>query len=518
MFAKVSKNKKIVLILLSVLAVLVLLIAIGMLLFYKATRFEMFGKPSDIFMEEVHFKGSEITDIPTLKTYLKKFKNLKVADLGDYQVEAEDSVALRQEFPRTDLRYQTVVHIEDQICRTDIISLDISDHGITDMKTFMRKLEYLPELKKVTFGKQTLPYSEKEKLTAAFPDISFEVLGTYEIYGQTVLENESVLDLRDIRLDASVYDQLALLPELREVDLHDQPLSTEERIALAERFPDVNFGWTVHYGEEVYDSSITELDLSGRKLKEEDLAELKDVCAQLPNLEKLVVCDCGLSNETLAKYREEMKDIAKVVWRVYLGKWSLKTDAVAFSVLIFHYDYRRMTSNDIQVLKYCTDLRALDLGHQAISDLTVIGDYLPELRLLILADNRISDISPLAKLTHLHYLELFVNRIHDISPLAGLHELVDVNISYNGGLSDISALLNSPMMEKVWLESTSVSNASIQKLKETYPNAKVVRVGSGSVDQGWRWNPRYNQMMDMWYNDYYGDEFSKYDELAGHGW
>ena len=518
MLSKKTKNKKIIMVLLTVLAVLILLIAVGMLLFYKATRFDMYGKQSDIFMNEIYFKGDEITDISSLKTYLKKFKNLKVADLGSYEVEAEDSVALRQEFPRTDLRYQTVVHIEDQVCRTDVISLDISDHGITDLKTFMNKLTYLPELKKVTFGKQTLPFSEKEKLTAAFPEIDFEVLGTFEIYGQTVLENETALDLRDVRLDASVFDQLALLPELREVDMHDQDLSAEERIALAERFPDVAFGWSVRYGDEVYDSSVTELDLSNRKLKEEDLPELKDVCAQLPNLEKLIVCDCGLSNEQLAKFREEMKDIAKVVWRVYLGKWSLRTDAVAFSVLIFHYDYKRMTSNDIQVLKYCTDLRALDLGHQAITDLSVIGDYLPELRLLILADNRISDISPLAKLTHLHYLELFVNRIHDISPLAGLTELVDVNISYNGGLSDITPLLNSPMMEKVWLESTSVSNASIQKIKETYPNAKVVRVGSGSVDQGWRWNPRYKQMMDMWYNNYYGDEFSKFDELAGHGW
>ncbi len=522
MLSKVKKKKKTrtrktIWILLTVLAGLILLISVGMFLYYKHTHFDMYGKETDIFAEEIYFNGSEITDVSSLKTYLKKFKNLKVADLGSYEVEAEDSVPLRQEFPHTDLRYQTVVHVEDQVCRTDIVSLDVSDHGITDCKTFMQKLEYLPKLEKVLFGKQTIPYSQKQMLSDAFPNIAFEVMGTFEIYGQSVLENETALDLRDVNLDASLFDQLALLPELREVDLHDQPLTKEERISLAEKFPDVSFGWTVHYRDQTYDSSITELDLSKTKLTKDDLPELKEVCEQLPNLEKLILCDCGLSNETLAGFRGEM-DKVKVVWRIYLGKWNMRTDQIAFSVLIFHYDYRRMTTNDIQVLKYCTDLRALDLGHQAITDISVIGDYLPELRLLILADNRISDISPLAKLTHLHYLELFVNRISDISPLAGLKELVDVNISYNGGLSDISALLNSPMMEKVWLESTSVSNASIQKLKQTYPKAKVVRVGSGSVDQGWRWNPRYNQMMDMWYNNYYGDEFSKYDELAGHGW
>ena len=65
---------------------------------------------------------------------------------------------------------------------------------------------------------------------------------------------------------------------------------------------------------------------------------------------------------------------------------------------------------------------------------SIIGEYLTELRVLILADNCIWDISPLSNLKHLHYLELFLNRIYDLSPLRDLHELVDVNISYNGGI------------------------------------------------------------------------------------
>ena len=39
--------------------------------------------------------------------------------------------------------------------------------------------------------------------------------------------------------------------------------------------------------------------------------------------------------------------------------------------------------------------------------------------------------------------------------------------------------------------------------------------GKGSVDQGWRYgNARYEQMMNMWFNNYYGSEFQKYDDLA----
>ena len=508
-----EKRKRVCLI--GVLAAVILAISGLSIWYYNHTHFNMFGAPSDIFMEEIKFHGNEIPDLDSLKAYLKRFKNLKRADLGSFRIEAEEAFSLRQEFPDTELVYHTVVDIEGKHYDTDLKTLDLSDHGFSDAKTFMRKIDYLPDLQTVIFGSVTIPETEKDMLTEAYPDVSFEVLGTYEIYGKTVPENTEELDLRDVKLDASLCDQLALLPQLRFVDLHDQPLSIDEKIALGKQFPDVSFGWDVKYDGEIYDSTLTEWDLSGKQLTEDDLDALKEAVSQFPSLEKLILCDCGLSNETLQGLREDLPDI-KVVWRIYLGtKWSLRTDDVAFSVLIVHYDYPRMTSDSIQVLKYCTDLRALDLGHQAISDLSVIGDYLPELRLLILADNQVHDLTPLKKLKHLHYLELFVNRISDISPLAELHELVDVNISYNGGLYDIEPLLHSPMMERIWLECTSVGGNGFAQLEETYPDAKIVRFGSGSVDQGWRWgHPRYEQMMDMWFNNYYGDEFSKYDEKA----
>lgn len=501
------------LLLVAVLAFLILFIALFSVWYYNHTHLDMFGSKTDIFAEEISFSGKEIPDLDSLKSYLKRFKNLKKADLGSYPVDAEQSISLRQAFPDTELVYQTVVNIEDEAYRTDITTLDVSDHGISDSRAFMRKLDYLPDLKTVIFGKETIPETEKEKLAAAYPDISFEVIGTYEIYGKEVLENVESLDLRDVELDASLFDQLALLPQLKSVDLHGQKLSDDERIALTTAFPEVSFGWTVFYDDEEYDSSITEFDISGKRLTEDDLPELKRVIAQFPDLEIVNMSNCGLGNETMAKFRDQIKT-AKVVWRVYLGKWSIRTDDVAFSVLIFKYDYARMGSDSLQVLKYCPDLLALDLGHQALTDISAIPEYLSNLRLLILADNCIWDISPLSKLKHLHYLELFVNRISDISPLAELHELVDVNISYNP-ISDITPLLNSPMMQRVWMESTFCGWNSVNLLQETYPDAKIVIAGSGSVDQGWRWgNPRYEQMMDMWKNNYYGDEFQKYDDLA----
>lgn len=497
----------------AVMAAVLLIVGICVWI-YNRTHLEMFGNQTDVFAEEISLRGSEIPDLDTLKSYLGRFKNLKKADLGDFPVDATQSISLRKAFPDTELIYQTVVHIEDETYRTDITKLDVSKNGITDSRALMRALDYLPKLKTVVFGNTTIPETEKNQLMAAHPDVSFEVIGTYEVYGKDVLVNTESLDLRDVELDASLFDLLGLFPQLRTVDLHGQKLTDDERIALSTEFPDISFGWTVFYDGEEYDSSLTEFDISGKKLTEDDLPELKRAVAQFPDLEIVNMCNCGLGNETMAKFRDQIRT-AKVVWRVYLGsRWSLRTDAVAFSVLIVHYDYPRMYSGNLEVLKYCKDLLALDLGHQSITDISGICEWLPELRLLILADNSIWDISPLTNLKHLHYLEVFLNRISDLSPLAELHELVDVNISYNP-ISDISPLLNSPMMQRIWMESTYCGWNSVSILQEAYPDAKIVLSGSGSVDQGWRWgNPRYEQMMDMWKNDYYGDEFQKYDDLA----
>jgi Leucine-rich repeat (LRR) protein len=75
-------------------------------------------------------------------------------------------------------------------------------------------------------------------------------------------------------------------------------------------------------------------------------------------------------------------------------------------------------------LKYLKNLKYLDVGHNAIDDLSFLYD-LPELRILIVADNYvtdyITDLTPIASLKHLQYLEVFTNNITDLSPLSGRH-------------------------------------------------------------------------------------------------
>ena len=357
--------------------------------------------------------------------------------------------------------------------------------------------------------RDSISYEDSLILSKIFPKSKYKGKIYYMVYGKKVLDDEKSIDLSDVKIDGSLKEKLKLLTNVIEVDLHNQDLSYDEKLDLVDTFKDITFKWKVYIAGEQVEYDVDELDLSRKRVSNID--DFKKALKLLKNLIKLDVSYTNLSNYQLGMLREEFPDI-RIDWVVHLGKWSVKTDAIAFSVLIYKYDYKRMTSADIQVLKYCTELQALDLGHQSITDISVIGDYFPNLRILILADNNIRDISPISKLKHLHYLELFMNNITDSSPLKECKELVDLNISFNHSFSDISGILDLPLLERLWLISDNISNASYMKIRATYPKVKLITTGSGSTESGWRTHPRYYAMISMFKDRYFmSEEFSKYD-------
>lgn len=474
----------------------------------QTERVTIFGHETTVLTEELIFQGDEIPDLATLQQELSPFQNLSRLDLGSFSAEAQEVEAFKAAFPKVELVCSTFVTLSDQRFPVDSQTLDLSRVAVSS-EELLTKLPYFTSLTSLSLGEKELPGEERDRMLAVYPGLTVNANVVYDLYGMTVPEDVTELDLTEVTVDDHLVEHLKKFPSLLSVDLHGQPLTVEEQLTLREALPQVRFGWTVVVAGREVDSLTEELDLSGKAI--DDLDALHQAVSLLCGLKKLVMCDCGISNEDMATLRDAFPSV-KVVWRVYMGeKWSLRTDAVAFSVLIKVHDYTSMTSEDIEVQKYCTDLRALDLGHQAITDISVIGEYLTELRVLILADNKITDLSPLANLKHLHYLELFVNKITDLSPLASCTELVDLNLSYNKQLSDITPILNFPLLERLWIEHTSLSSTNAALLTETYPNAKVVTVGEGSVDQGWRTHERYYAMRDMWVNDYLSESFSKYD-------
>ena len=177
----------------------------------------------------------------------------------------------------------------------------------------------------------------------------------------------------------------------------------------------------------------------------------------------------------------------------------VRTDATAFSTLHGSKSTEH-TDAEIGALRYCTELRALDFGHNGVSDLSFLYE-LPELRVLIIAINHVSDLTPIASLKHLQYLEVFRNQITDLSPLSGLSELKDLNIGYNM-ITDASPLYSLTGLERLWVDHAAYYNYSetgpdlseeqIRKLREALPNTEINDNSLHPTGGGWRKHPRYD--------------------------
>ena len=103
---------------------------------------------------------------------------------------------------------------------------------------------------------------------------------------------------------------------------------------------------------------------------------------------------------------------------------------------------------------------------EKISDLTGL-EYAINLEVLLLPQNRIRDIRPLASLTKLTFLDLGGNAISDISPLAGLVNLEVLGLWGN-------QIVNvSPLAELVNLKDLSLNNNQVEDFS---PLAKLVNL------------------------------------------
>lgn len=399
------------------------------------------------------------------------------------------------------------VELLGNIYLSNLEYLDLSNVEIKD-NNWQEKLNEFPNLKEVDLGNNNLLKEEVDNLVSEYPNINFKVIKIIDIYGLKVKENSKELDLSKITIDNHISKYLEYFSNLESVNFGNQDVDKDLQLLLIKNYPNIDFNWNVLLSNKKVSNKIENLDLSKESIT--DKKDLYNSLKLLPNLKHLEMSNNNFTNEELGKMREDFPSI-KIDWTIKFGVWHINTNDVSFSVLISNFSYNRLASEDLNFLKYCTNLQALDLGHQKITDLNVIADNLPNLRILILADNKISDLTPLKKLKHLHYLELFINNIKDISPLEDCKELVDLNLCFNR-ISNYEALYNLPKLERLWLVGTGLSNTEHNKLQSIYPSAIINKNGPGSTGNGWRTHNRYYKMIDMFHKrNYMSEEFSKYD-------
>jgi len=292
----------------------------------------------------------------------------------------------------------------------------------------------------------------------------------------------------------SAEEVIAFIGENQPESLDIRVLPFESVKQLVDNYPNVRFSYAIDLAGTLVDVEDAAANLTPRKAVKINAQDLYEKLSYLPNLQQLDLYRASLSSEEMALLFDSYPGI-RFGFTVRVGSWKVRTDAGAFSTFNDDPPKRRWKGADFEDLRFCYQLKALDLGHNGISDLSFLLP-LKDLRVLILADNRLTDISLLSHLPNLQYVELFLNDITDLSAFAGNENLMDLNICWNDAV-DYTPLLSCPNLERVWYSSNGLTEEAQAALTAALPECQFIFTSAHRTSEGWRTHDRYKVVRKM---------------------
>ena len=277
-----------------------------------------------------------------------------------------------------------------------------------------------------------------------------------------------------------------------ELDLGSVRMSPQELWSIRQRMPE---GAVLHFSTQWGGVTITDRDqeLNLNKTRKgvngDTISKLIDL---MPELKKVDVSEHrSIPLEVMGGLADKHPDIQFVFYIVLNRHHSLLSHHSAYSSFNEPTEPIKLTSKQLENLRYAPGIKALDLGHNKITSLEFLR-YFPDIEFLILGDNQISDLEPLGSLKHLKYLEMFSVPVTDITPLGNCRELLDLNLSYCHGVTDLSPLDQVTSLERFWGNHMNGLTAE-QKAHfiETHPQTETVFEGQHATSDGWRIHDRF---------------------------
>lgn len=404
---------------------------------------------------------------------------LKTVD-GTGSKDYSQLLELRRRHPEATVLYGFTV--SGVACDQDTTTLTVK--GLTAEEGEL--LSCLPNLSRVTVT-GCRDYALLQSLQAAHPQWNLS-------YTVALGEQEFGWDSETIRAENAdcqqVAEALTALPNLKSLTIIDPQGEGAELLALREAYPQVELHWQVELYGKTLSEETTELDISGVQVASCEEVEEKVAC--LPNLQTLIMSDCGIDDETMAAFRERQRDNYKVVWTVTLSnraalgdKRYIRSDATKLWSNCYYYD------SELVNLKYCEDMVALDLGHTGVINLDFVS-YMPELTYLIVADSGVQDLTPLSSCKKLVWLELGWCYIKSYEPLLGCTAMEDLNVGRT--YADPTPISQMTWLKNLWCMDTGWR--SQQLWRETLTDTNIESSGSDVVANGWRQLPNYYKMRD----------------------
>lgn len=427
---------------------------------------------------------------------LRHFPNLSAIDAEGLE-NWQDLRALEEAYPNCAVRW--TVPLDGENVHPDVTTLALSENvGAQELE---EKLVCFPALTEVSVAGDGLSTEEKLAVKTAHPNIHFSWDITYD--GVTYKSGETAIDLAGKNVDLEELLRVApLFDGVSSLNMTGCGFTNDQMLSVMQAFPNAEVLWDFSiYGVPVT-SLDEEVDLSGIQVG--DTAEIENALPFMPRLQKVIMSDCGIGDEEMDALNKRHENV-RFVWTVYFGKmindkmYSLRTDTDHFiASLHFGYEADRqdLTDETIQPLKYCTDIVALDLGHQHFTNLDFIRD-MKKLRFLITADGDVEDISVLAELPELYFLELFLCPIKDFSPLLECENLRHLNICHCWP-EDMEVIKQLTQLERLWFMSAALTYQDITELRERLPNTECQLGMQGTATGGtWRYVDAYYEMRDL---------------------
>lgn len=421
--------------------------------------------------------------------YFPRLQSLDARDCTDYGTIA----ALLAHRP--DLTCQLTV--AGETVSSDAVSLSIPDASLTELQGILSVMKQLQHLELTG----TIPaVSDLKQLQWAHPTVM--ILWEVSTPAGTVPSSTTNLDLSSVEMDyASAEAMISQLPLLEEADMRGCGLSDEEMIRLTQTFPQTLFIWDMEVAGLRFPTNSTEIDISGQQVS--DPEEVESVLACFPRLERVIMSDCGLDNETMDALNQRHEQI-RFVWTLYFRGHPVRTDALYFYPHKMDPSFARESpfwNAELYPLRYCTDMVSIDLGHnQAISTIEWAA-FMPNLRYLILTECAVTDLSPLVNCKNLVYLEVAACRfLKDLSPLVECTALENINLG--DAFPDPEALSKMPWLQHVWWYGAKATfglpcTTAEELLTETIPDTILLFDGTHPADGGWREFQTYYDMRDI---------------------
>ncbi len=426
-----------------------------------------------------------------------------------YAEKSEDYDAL-QELQRKlpDCTVSWLVHMGSGTFAPESKELMLNGTGVTAQE-LLEELTVFSDVSYVEITDTAFSAQEQLALLEKYPEISF--VWNVEVFGKTWLNTDTGISYAGEPVDVQALAAAApLLPNVSSIDLSGCGCTTEELLAIQAAYDAEITSELELYGV-IFDTKATELDFSDIPMN--GVSEVEKMLPLMPELQKVVMCNCGISSEDMDALWKRHPEV-RFVWSVQIGRVTLRTDCTNFtgpkhgylqnltSSDHFKDPNDRLFDKDIKELKYCVDMVCLDLGHMGISDYSFL-QYMPKLKYLILVDTIGTDFSALKELKELIYLELFLTDFKDTEVLLSLTALEDLNIAYTD-VSEIEHLKQMTWLKRLWATHSKLSFDQCRELQKYIPNTKIDCTAEHATANQWRRSKNYYDMRDylgMYYLD-----------------